>query len=305
VGRAGRHGTERRPDPPDHREHLDQPDGRFFAHPEGNRVELIPLQPDEEELAYRRLHTQPNLGRYRDGYEAAQAANDDFAAWFYLNLIVDRKLAAGRTPDAVVQLARLSAASPQEAELFLTVAALQAWFGQEKEFAATRGCILAFVKGPAHADTAERAARACSILASADRAELGAALALAGTSVTFGKSARSLLALGMAEYRSGHYAASDKALFAAAEAGKNPAWLQETAAFYRAMSLFRLGKRAEARKLALAAVAKMKPLPADEQNPLAGNANREDLILWLAYREAKPLIGFDAPPPPGAEKDKK
>jgi WD40 repeat protein len=39
------------------------PDGRFFAHPEGNRVELIPLQPDEEELAYRRLYTQPNPRR--------------------------------------------------------------------------------------------------------------------------------------------------------------------------------------------------------------------------------------------------
>jgi hypothetical protein len=50
----------------------------------------------------------------------------------------------------------------------------------------------------------------------------------------------------------------------------------------------------------------MKPLPADEQNPLAGNANREDLlILWLAYREAKSLIEFDAAPPPRAAKDKK
>src|SRR5262249_17556369 len=128
---------------------------------------------------------------------------------------------------------------------------------------------------------------------------------LAGTAVTFGKSARSLLALGMAEYRSGHYAAADKALRAAAEAGKSPARVQGTSAFYRAMSLFQLGKRDEARKLAVAAVAKRKPLPADEQNPLAGNANREDLILWLAYREAKSLIEFDAAPPPRAEKGKK
>jgi hypothetical protein len=33
------------------------------------------------------LHTQPNPGRYREGYEAALAAKDDFAARFYLNLL--------------------------------------------------------------------------------------------------------------------------------------------------------------------------------------------------------------------------
>jgi tetratricopeptide (TPR) repeat protein len=42
---------------------------------------------DEEELAYRRLHTQPNPSRYRAGYLAARAAKDDFAAAFYFNLI--------------------------------------------------------------------------------------------------------------------------------------------------------------------------------------------------------------------------
>jgi hypothetical protein len=63
------------------------PDGRVFAHREGTRVELIPLQPDEEELAYRRLHTKPNVGRYRDGYLAARAAQDEFAAAFYLKLL--------------------------------------------------------------------------------------------------------------------------------------------------------------------------------------------------------------------------
>ncbi len=63
------------------------PDGRFFAHKVGSRVELIPLQPDAEELEYRRIHTQPNLWRYREGYEAAIKAKDDFAARFYHNLI--------------------------------------------------------------------------------------------------------------------------------------------------------------------------------------------------------------------------
>jgi hypothetical protein len=67
--------------------HCISPDGRFFAHPYGSLVELVPLRPDAEELSYRLAHTQPNSWRYREGYEAARAAKDDFAAAFYLNLI--------------------------------------------------------------------------------------------------------------------------------------------------------------------------------------------------------------------------
>ena len=63
------------------------PDRRFLARINANRVEVIPLVPDEEEVAYRRLHTQPNPSRYRAGYLAARAAKDDFAAAFYLNLV--------------------------------------------------------------------------------------------------------------------------------------------------------------------------------------------------------------------------
>jgi WD40 repeat protein/serine/threonine protein kinase len=63
------------------------PDGRLFAHLNQDRADVVPLVPDAEELAYRRLHTQPNLSRYRASYLAARAAKDDFAAAFYLNLI--------------------------------------------------------------------------------------------------------------------------------------------------------------------------------------------------------------------------
>ena len=55
-----------------------------------------------------------------------------------------------------------------------------------------------------------------------------------------------------------------------------------TAKFYRAMSLFRQGQEAEARQLFAEAEAKMKPLP--------GGADHDDLILWLAYKEAKALL---------------
>jgi hypothetical protein len=111
------------------------------------------------------------------------------------------------------------------------------------------------------------------------------------------------MALGMAEYRSGNDAAAELALLAAEKAGPNNPHVTGTSAFYRAMSLFRQGKKDEAEKLAIAAAAKMRPLPRDENNPLAdftvpvgGGESQEDLIMWLAYKEAKALIKFDASP---------
>ena len=81
---------------------------------------------------------------------------------------------AGRTREAVPLLATASAANPKDTLLSLKVAALQAWFGQDREFAATRQRILAFAKDTNEATTAERAAKACSILPSPDKAELEA-----------------------------------------------------------------------------------------------------------------------------------
>jgi WD40 repeat protein len=56
--------------------------------------------PDEEELAYRRLHTQPNVWRYREGYEAARAAKDDFAARFYLDRLIEFHTATNQPDEA-------------------------------------------------------------------------------------------------------------------------------------------------------------------------------------------------------------
>jgi tetratricopeptide (TPR) repeat protein len=217
---------------------------------------------------------------------------------------------AGRTREAVPLLVTASAANPQDTLRSLKVAALQAWFGQDREFAATRQRTLAFARDTNEASTAERAAKACSLLPPTDKAELQAALALGRTAVKVGKGTGSwdwyLLALGMAEYRSGNYAAAEEALLAAEKAGPTNRFVTGTAPFYRALSLFRQGnKEEEARKLALAAAAKMKPLPQDENNPLAGDADHDDLILWLAYKEAKALIQFEPATTPKADNDKK
>ncbi len=127
-----------------------------------------------------------------------------------------------------------------------------------------------------------------------------AALVLARRAVEHGKGSQWLvyfeMALGMAEYRSGHFAEADAALTAAMnDSGKNNT-VSSTSAFYRAMGLFRQGKTDLARKLATEAAAKMKPLPVDEQKPLEGGADHDDLIMWLAYKEAKAMIPFVAAP---------
>ena len=100
----------------------------------------------------------------------------------------------------------------------------------------------------------------------------------------------------MAEYRSGHDAAANQSLRDAAEAGTNTPHVTGISAFYRAMILFCQGKVEEAKKLATGAAARMKPLPKDENNPLANGATPDDLILWLTYKEAKAMIHFDAAP---------
>jgi WD40 repeat protein/tetratricopeptide (TPR) repeat protein len=203
---------------------------------------------------------------------------------------------ARRTPEAVPYLAKMSAANLEDTMLSLKVAALEAWFGQEKEYSATRQRILGLAKDTNKWNTADRAAKASSIRPSTDKAELEAALALGRTAVELEKNHYTLLALGMAEYRSGYDEAAVEALLAAEKSGANITIVMGIAPFYRAMSLFRLGRAEEARKVATLAAAKMQPLPKDEQNPLVNVANSDFLIVWMAYREARALLNFDPSP---------
>jgi WD40 repeat protein/serine/threonine protein kinase len=294
------------------------PDGRIFAHPDaGGLVELVPLQPDEEELSYRHLHTRPKIWRYRECYQAARAAQDGFAARFYLNLLPppeqeiikaqaagDREIAAGRTADALVYLVKVSVAKPDDTSLALRVANLQAWLGQDKELADTCGRALETARGTFVPLKWNQLARICCLRPTRDTARLEAALALVRKADELGNKVgiNFKRTLGMAEYRNGHFTEADAALIAAA---KGPGNFPQLVAFYRAMSLFRQGKEDEARKLATEAAAKMKPLPKDEKNPLADGATDEDLTLWLAYKEAKALIGFDAAPRPDVKRSEK
>ena len=182
---------------------------------------------------------------------------------------------------------------------YLRVAARQAWFGQDKELSCTCQKLLSLAKDTEDPRLADKAAKCCS-LRQADSKPRETALVLARRAVEHGKGSQWLayfeMALGMAEYRGGHFAEADAALTAAMnDPGKNNT-VSSTSAFYRAMGLFRQGKTDLARELAAEAAARMKPLPVDEQKPLLGGADENDLIMWLAYKEAKAMIQFDATP---------
>jgi tetratricopeptide (TPR) repeat protein len=189
---------------------------------------------------------------------------------------------------------------------YLAVAAQQAWLGQEQEWAATCERALSLARDTKIALVADKVAKICSLRPSNDKRRR-AALLLARRAVELGKGHQYLayfqMDLGMAEYRSGHFAEADAALLAAIEAGKDDRYIAGTSAFYHALSLFRQGKPDEARQLATQAAAKMKPLPKDAKNPLAGGGGFDDLILWLAYREAKDTIKFDEKSGVGAEQE--
>src|SRR5947208_135032 len=79
------------------------------------------------------------------------------------------------------------------------------------------------------------------------------------------------LALGIALYRSSHFAETDAALVAATRGEDDVLLLVLVgpSSFFRAMILFRQGKPDEARKLAAEGV-RVTRFPRDEKNPLAG-----------------------------------
>ncbi len=230
--------------------------------------------------------------------EYRKRLTDQRADVAFLTKLATACQSGGRTREAVPYLAKTSAADPSDTLLFVRVAALQAWFGQEKELADTCRRGLQLAENTTVPETADRVAKACCLLPSTEKARLEAVLALARQAVRLGKDSLYLpwfqMALGMAEFRSGHFEEADAALIAAAKGVTDNPYVTGTSAFYRAMSLFRQGQEDGARKLATAAAATIKPLPKDANNPLAGDASFDDLIMWLAYKEAKAMIPFDA-----------
>jgi eukaryotic-like serine/threonine-protein kinase len=205
---------------------------------------------------------------------------------------------AGRTTKAIPLLVEASTHNPKDTILAMKVAALQAWLGQDADYAVTRQRMLNWAAAATNAEAADQVAKLACIRPLADASQRGAALALARKAVELGNGSPSLpwfqLALGMAQYRGGQFAEATTTLAAVPNSIVADTWspdrVEVTANFYRTMSLFKEGKPDEARALFTGTEAKMTPFPADEKEPLDGTATHDDLFLWLACKEAKALL---------------
>jgi eukaryotic-like serine/threonine-protein kinase len=172
---------------------------------------------------------------------------------------------------------------------WIATAALAAWFDQTARYDAVCDRALAFARETTSPQVAERVAKVCSLRSGVKDRQDGA-LTLVRQAVEQEKGQNYVrLALGMAQYRAGHFNVAVKTLDLGPQ---TTGFVSVTAGFYRAMSLFKAGEKDQAREVALKAAAAMRPLPKDPKNPLTDSASADDVIVWLAYREAKELIGF-------------
>jgi serine/threonine protein kinase/tetratricopeptide (TPR) repeat protein len=184
-------------------------------------------------------------------------------------------------------------------DAYLATATVYAWQGRQRDFAEVCRKAAAFAADATVPEYLERAVKAACMRTIEPDQQL-AYLELARRAVKFGEKSSILpyftTALGMAEYRAGRLAEADQTLAEAIKAGARFKYVTGIASFYRAMALHQLGRTDEARKLSTTGTAAMKPMRVDESNPLSGGTIHDDLILLMAYKEAKGLIGFAAAP---------
>ena len=203
------------------------------------------------------------------------------------------QLWTGRRDGALPLLEELMVAPSRTSMLSLKLTTLLVWLGKNTEH--NEVCRRVFLEAAVtqSASTVERAAKGFCLLPSTDQGLLADALIMGRRAVALGKSEPEpqwfYLALGMAEYRNGHYTDADKSLIAAEQAGPNEPLIQGPARLFHAMSLFRQGHGPEARKLFDAAIAQMDPLPVEGQ-PFKKRSDHDDLIFWMAYKEARALL---------------
>jgi len=164
---------------------------------------------------------------------------------------------------------------------------------QDADYETTRLRLVQQAEGTDQVDKAERAAKAACLRPSTDGALFAKALNLAQRAVELSKGRSALpssqLTLGLAEYRSGQYAAAERSIAVAEQTVGDHDEIQGTAHMFLAMTLLRQDRVEEARKLFSQAEAQMPALPKDESKPIVGGRalSHDVLIWWLAYKEAE------------------
>jgi tetratricopeptide (TPR) repeat protein len=228
--------------------------------------------------------------------------HDDLVLWMAYKEAVHLLHLDSLAPEKLADDSEAAESLQNLAEVHLAAAASQAWSGQVKEYAETCRRALELAKGSEDPTTLERVSKACLLRPGNDAAVLATSLSFARKAVDRGKGHPYahffLMSLGMAEFRSGHWAEADSAFVAAMKDVSDTSHIWLTSTFYRAMTLFRQGKSDEARKLANEAQSIMKPLPRDDEEDLG----HDDLIVWMAYKEAKDLLKLETTSPSSAQR---
>jgi serine/threonine protein kinase/Leucine-rich repeat (LRR) protein/Flp pilus assembly protein TadD len=244
------------------------------------------------------LQSLPRVERVSYDYDGKVTGPSMSAAQFW-----SENERGGLTAEIVPILSDSSVQKPGDTLLALKVAALQVWFGRNAEHAAfcARMITSAEMAG-ATESTRERAVKQWCFRPSDDVAMLDRVLALAR------KAARSdakdlqvwyQQTLGMAEFRAGNDAAAEAAFRQAEQLAETQPELQQfirtPSRFFRSMILFRNGKEEEAEKLFRTTEAEMQPVPEKGEQLLPLRVTQDELLCWLAHREAKALLSKARP----------
>ena len=211
--------------------------------------------------------------------------------------LADCYFAAGRPEEGLATLKKIYRLYPHERDLVVTLAAWEVWFGKTHDYETTRNNFLQSVSPADTAYLSEAAAKIYSLEPSSDSEPLAKALQLARHGVELRKDTPGqswyYLSLGMIEYRSGLYTNADQDLAIAGQPATESRYVLPTAGFFRAMCLYRENRPAEARQAFAQAESQMPAYPKGSNRPLvAGKAASHDIVIvWLACREAKSLLG--------------
>ena len=208
---------------------------------------------------------------------------------------------AGLLDEALALWKDSSMNTPQDLSAALKVAILQRWFGKDTEYLATCQRMLDLGAGTGDSISAYCVALACCLESSSDTKRIESSVKLARLAVELGKGnqvwmPKFKLVLGLAEYRQGNYLAANEEFDVVEKLSNRISFHAINAAgFFHAMSLFRQGKTADARRLFAKSETQMRNLPIHENLALANGATTNNIIVWLAYKEAKAMIQIETP----------
>jgi len=219
------------------------------------------------------------------------------------NLAKQTKEADALLDDLLAMRTRMALATPDETFLSLKLGVFQIWFGRKEALLETVRHLFNWAEQRSDdADAMEHAALAWCLSPTNDRSLAPRALELAQHAADLARGpwyeAWYQRTLGLAYYRLGNCAAAESALDRAAEAAndfeasrqqfKRP--LQTAVHFIRSMIRFSGGDYAKARELLAEGKAEMKPLPKDRRQIFESATAFDDVMVWLAYKEAEALL---------------